>query len=240
MKLLRMTSVSYDNCVMPKQTFHNLPKEKQETILDAALKEFSEYGYDLASIQRMVENSGIPRGSFYQYFEDKTDIYGAIMQEIGVRKMKYLEPFLEHKEELGLFELIEKLTRAAMRFGHEDPQAYRIGKDLFNSKTLNLQSFLAEIKKEAYQRNQMSPESLYSSAIQNSLKRGEINPSYSPEFIIPYLEAMIDHMGQLLVPINLQDPTGQQGKKKLDEFIELLRYGLSAKHKTGPEGLTNK
>ncbi|MBA7547176.1 hypothetical protein ES705_39579 [subsurface metagenome] len=35
------------------------------------MDEFAEYGFDLASIQRVIRKAGIPRGSFYQYFEDK-------------------------------------------------------------------------------------------------------------------------------------------------------------------------
>lgn len=55
---------------MPKQTFINLSKEKKENILNEAMLEFGHYGFDLASIQRIIEQSGISRGSFYQYFED--------------------------------------------------------------------------------------------------------------------------------------------------------------------------
>lgn len=60
---------------MPKQTFYKLPQEKQERILAAAKREFTHARYDDASINQIVRESGIPRGSFYQYFEDKQDIF---------------------------------------------------------------------------------------------------------------------------------------------------------------------
>lgn len=60
---------------MPKQTFYKLPKEKQERILAAAKREFTKVRFSDASINRMIRDAGIPRGSFYQYFEDKTDIF---------------------------------------------------------------------------------------------------------------------------------------------------------------------
>ena len=60
---------------MPKQTFYRLPQEKQERILAAAKKEFTHARYDEASINQIVRESGISRGSFYQYFEDKQDIF---------------------------------------------------------------------------------------------------------------------------------------------------------------------
>lgn len=60
---------------MPKQTFYKLPQEKQERILAAAKKEFTQVRYNDASINQIVREAGIPRGSFYQYFEDKKDIF---------------------------------------------------------------------------------------------------------------------------------------------------------------------
>ncbi|MBT7093507.1 MAG: TetR/AcrR family transcriptional regulator, partial [Bacteroidetes bacterium] len=156
---------------MPKQTFINLPQEKKDTILHEAMLEFGHYGFDLASIQRIIEQSGISRGSFYQYFEDKTDIFGEVMLEISARKMKYLNPVLEKKEEYGLFELLKEMVKKAVHFGLEDPVAFQIGKDLISSKTLDMKTFLESMKEEVYKRNHISPESLYVKAIENSLAR---------------------------------------------------------------------
>ncbi len=58
---------------MPKSTFYNLKKEKREKIEEALKKEFSENIFEKASVSNIIEKAGIPRGSFYQYFEDKED-----------------------------------------------------------------------------------------------------------------------------------------------------------------------
>lgn len=60
---------------MPKKTFYNLPKEKKERLLEAAFKEFSNEPIEEVSINAIIQNSDISRGSFYQYFEDKEDLY---------------------------------------------------------------------------------------------------------------------------------------------------------------------
>lgn len=59
---------------MPKETFLNLSKEKQNKILNAAKKEFERVSLEQASIKNIVEEAGIARGSFYQYFESKEDL----------------------------------------------------------------------------------------------------------------------------------------------------------------------
>ena len=64
---------------MPKETFKNLSKEKQEKLLNSAINEFSRVPYEEASINKIIESAGIPRGSFYMYFNDKEDIYNYIL-----------------------------------------------------------------------------------------------------------------------------------------------------------------
>lgn len=58
---------------MPKSTFYNLNEEKREKIEKALKKEFSRNTFEKASISNIIEEANIPRGSFYQYFEDKDD-----------------------------------------------------------------------------------------------------------------------------------------------------------------------
>lgn len=60
---------------MPKETFFHLTREKQQRIMKAAKKEFSRAPLVDASIAQIIKDAGIPRGSFYQYFEDKEDLY---------------------------------------------------------------------------------------------------------------------------------------------------------------------
>lgn len=60
---------------MPKSTFFRLPQAKQDRLLEAAKEEFSRVPLKEASIANIVKLADIPRGSFYQYFEDKEDLY---------------------------------------------------------------------------------------------------------------------------------------------------------------------
>jgi AcrR family transcriptional regulator len=63
-------------------TFRRLPEEKQRRVLDAAWTEFSTVSYAEASINQIIRRAGIPRGSFYQYFEDKDDLFVCLMDQI--------------------------------------------------------------------------------------------------------------------------------------------------------------
>ncbi|MGD6967331.1 TetR/AcrR family transcriptional regulator [Rossellomorea vietnamensis] len=66
---------------MPKLTFFNLPENKRKVLIDAAENEFARVPLYEASIANIVKSAGIPRGSFYQYFENKDDLYFYLLDE---------------------------------------------------------------------------------------------------------------------------------------------------------------
>ena len=65
---------------MPTQTFFNLPPPKREKLLRAAVTEFARRPYGEVSINRIIQAAEIPRGSFYQYFTDKTDLFRHVLR----------------------------------------------------------------------------------------------------------------------------------------------------------------
>ncbi|MGN0173447.1 MAG: TetR/AcrR family transcriptional regulator, partial [Acutalibacteraceae bacterium] len=59
---------------MPTKRFYNLPDEKKQRIIKASVEELSSVNIDNLSINRIVKKAEIPRGSFYEYFENKFDL----------------------------------------------------------------------------------------------------------------------------------------------------------------------
>lgn len=55
--------------------FFNIDEEKQQRILNAALNEFAQKGYDHASTNEMVKAAGISKGLLFHYFKNKKELY---------------------------------------------------------------------------------------------------------------------------------------------------------------------
>ena len=70
---------------MPTSTFFNLPPPKRERLMRAAVEEFTNRPFNEVSINRIIQAAEIPRGSFYQYFEDKTDLFRFILAYFNQR-----------------------------------------------------------------------------------------------------------------------------------------------------------
>jgi AcrR family transcriptional regulator len=60
---------------MPTETFFNLSEMKRQKIINAARKEFNENELHKSRVSNIIKDADIPRGSFYQYFEDIEDLY---------------------------------------------------------------------------------------------------------------------------------------------------------------------
>ncbi|MGY3718056.1 TetR family transcriptional regulator [Sutcliffiella cohnii] len=91
---------------MPKQTFFNLPEHKKKKLLESAEMEFARVPLFEASIANIIKMAGISRGSFYQYFEDKDDIYIYLVDEKVKTAIIYFIGLLEKHNG----DLIEALT----------------------------------------------------------------------------------------------------------------------------------
>lgn len=83
---------------MPTQRFLNLKEEKKQIILHAAAEEFSRVSYSAASINQIIHQAGISRGSFYTYFEDKDDLMRYMLRGFRERFCERVFEILEEEK----------------------------------------------------------------------------------------------------------------------------------------------
>ena len=75
---------------MPKNTFHSLDDKKKDRFIRRALEEFTLRNYQEASISAMLKSLGIAKGSFYQYFDDKYDLFTYLIEHCTGIKRSYV------------------------------------------------------------------------------------------------------------------------------------------------------
>lgn len=56
-------------------TFENLEEDKKQKIIKVAIEEFANKGYKNATIDSIVTKAGISKGSIFQYFKNKKNLY---------------------------------------------------------------------------------------------------------------------------------------------------------------------
>ena len=60
---------------MPTATWDRLDPSRRDAVISAAAAEFSEHGFSGGSLNVIARNAGVAKGSLFQYFTDKADLY---------------------------------------------------------------------------------------------------------------------------------------------------------------------
>ena len=58
-----------------KNKFEHLKDTKQQAIIDASVSEFANNGFKNASVNKIVEQAGIAKGSLFNYFKSKSLLF---------------------------------------------------------------------------------------------------------------------------------------------------------------------
>src|SRR5688500_1058248 len=91
---------------MPKVTEEH-KEARREQILEAAQRVFARHGFEGATVSRLEEETGLSRGAIFSYFENKDDLFVAVVARSSGR---LTEIWLEQ----GFRALVEEIA-------HEDP-----------------------------------------------------------------------------------------------------------------------
>lgn len=153
---------------MPQATFFNLPDDKKILIIAAALDEFSSASYDTASINQICKKSNIAKGSFYQYFTDKMDLYVYIMTLAIEEKIKFFSSVLTEFDTLSLLEQFRLLFLKGIEFAKDYPQYAALGEQ-FSKENNEL------AKSSVIKEGDKQSETLFIQMIDQAKSKGEID-----------------------------------------------------------------
>ena len=65
---------------MPRSRFQKLPAADRDQLLDIALARFAAEGLERASLNEILTEAGLSKGSYYYYFEDKEDLFATVLE----------------------------------------------------------------------------------------------------------------------------------------------------------------
>lgn len=209
---------------MPKQTFFNLPEEKRETIISAAVEEFAEYGLENASTNRIVRNSGIAKGSFYQYFEDKQDVFMHLLDVIEKKELEFFKDRHPPSTNLDTFQYFRWMVKTGMEFGLAHPRmvqaAWRVllGEGFYYGP--NLAGYREKTTKAL------------TTMIQSAIERGEVDPSVDVELAVMIMETWSNAITTYVLKEGVKQKNvlkwmrSPKTQETIDKLLYVMEYGL--------------
>lgn len=93
--------------------FFDLKKEKQDRMINAALKIFAQHGYRRASTDDIVKEAGISKGLLFHYFESKIGVYNFVY-DYSVRYISLELKTAVNPKERNLFEILRQMEMGKM------------------------------------------------------------------------------------------------------------------------------
>ena len=74
-------------CGVPTATWERLTTDRREGVLRAAQREFGRHGFSGASMNTIARDAGVAKGSLFQYFDDKLELY-VHLGEVASRRIR--------------------------------------------------------------------------------------------------------------------------------------------------------
>lgn len=211
-----MTTLSHGG-FMPKATFFNLSNEKQNRIMDAIMDEFGRHTYEHINLSNIVRDSDIPRGSFYQYFTDKDDVFNHLNQEIQRLKYAYFGPLFQNNADISFFDRLEQILLLSFGFAIKHPKITKIGQklsesDFYRAHPLVLKSL--EMTNQTF-------ESWIQSDMDKGLLRRNIDASQVAKICVKLVNQPVYYE-------DLSDDAILKNKNEIKVLIDLLKKGIEA------------
>ncbi len=125
---------------MPRETFRRLKPAKKQQVIAGLTTVFTRLGYDKATVADIVKTCGIPRGSFYQYFNHKYDAFLAVIDEAQHKKMAYLDGLIKRIGQEPFFDLYYAMVDAGIAFAKAHPDYVAVWVGFFASRDPGMQS----------------------------------------------------------------------------------------------------
>lgn len=201
---------------MPSQTFYNLPDDKKNRIIDAITDELSIHTYEHINIQNIIKQAKIPRGSFYQYFEDKDDLFDYFLDYIKQLKLKFWGPLFVTETDISFIDRFKQIYIKGIEFEKAYPKLVKVAKKITSSESL--------MNRFKYQEGLKQAQMMYESYIIKDQEKGIIRKDIDPKLLSTVLNELMNKITlEELSKTTTQIKTVEQ---RASELIELITKGI--------------
>lgn len=212
---------------IPTQTFFNLPEAKRRALIAIAIDEFAEHDFQNASISRIVAKAGIAKGSLYQYFADKEDLYLYLIDLAGQEKRKFLSGQKPPSPDMGLFPYLKWLLETGTHFRFAHPKLEQVVARAL-APGQGLRTDLGKRLKE-------QTEAYWRQLVQMGVERGDVDPGYDTGLVAWVFTVLTSELGWYALSRlgtespddpHLADRYNREAAPLFTELIRMLEHGL--------------
>lgn len=196
--------------------------DRKKELMEAALDEFGTKSYEEASLNNIIKNAGISKGTFYYHFQDKKALYLALIQAVVDAKIEFMNSKIKDynaDKNVNLFDNLRIQVKFGLEFANHYPKYYMLSM-MFHREKGNL------IYHEAMDMLGDTSERYYNELLEKAMEKGEFRAGVSLSFINKVLTHLFIRFGEVF-DINASNFNYDHMLQNYNDLIDFIQYGLA-------------
>ena len=199
--------------------------ERKDELIEAALDEFSTKSYENASLNKIIKNTGISKGTFYYHFEDKKALYLFLQEsayniqiEFQNKRMKELAKDFMQSDFFEKIKLSAQIgAEAAVRFPKYLKLTIMFFKEEENEETRDIIEYVNSFRKTTIEEG-------VKKMVQDAIEAGDLSDRFSKDFIIRIVNHFLVHYNEIFGI----DEVYEESKflEDINNFVDFLKFGF--------------
>jgi AcrR family transcriptional regulator len=213
---------------MPTVTWARVDPARRAAVIEAAEAEFGAHGFSRGSLNVIARRAGVAKGSLFQYFADKRDLY-AFIADIGSQRVRaYMEDLIRKLDpSRPFFEFLTELLDGWVAYYAEHPHE----RALHAAATLEVDTEARVSVRNVIHRHYLE---VLRPLVHAAQVRGDLRPDADTDVLLSLLLLIFPHLALApymrgLDPIlGLDEPTPEQPALAVRRLVAALAAAFAA------------
>lgn len=214
---------------MPTATWERLPEARRAAVIGAAEEEFAARGFSGGSLNVIARNAGIAKGSLFQYFEDKTELYAYLSQRASLRIRADMEAVLQTMEwDADLFGPFRALLVAWEEYFHSHPLELAMTVAVNLEPDRSARAVVRQVANEHYT-------AVLRPLLDHAGERGHLRPDADVDAFLALLLVLMPHIALAPHSPGLDPVLGLSSERRSDRVAAIERLVAVLEAAFGPD-----
>jgi len=196
----------------------------RDLIIEMAMKEFSKYGYEKASLNNILKKSNLSKGTFYHYFKSKEELYMEIMSLLADMKYGILDDLFKDKdilEKMDFFDALEYLIDRSLEFMFQNPLMFSFSINFLKEKGNSIYD-------KVFEKFNPSREDMMEKYFDYFYNKTNFRKDISKESIYKYYQLLLGGIIGIIDIENLKEKTDEI-RKTFEDIFKIAKNGMIEK-----------
>jgi AcrR family transcriptional regulator len=216
---------------LPTVIWARVEPNRRAAVMEAAEAEFGAHGFSRGSLNTIARRAGVAKGSLFQYFADKRDLYAFVADAASQRVRTYMEDSIRELDPTRpFFEFLTDLLDAWVAYFGDHPRE----RSLHAAASLEVDTDARISVRSVIHRHYLE---VMRPLVRDAHARGDLRADSDTDALLSLLLIIFPHLA--LAPyvrgidpiLGLDEPTPEQPALAVRRLVAVLATAFSSSHR---------